>query len=201
MAWTYPPPDVREGLWFRWPVIGQVVYAGLLATGEDHVPGLEFWNRQHGRGPGSRLIFHPPKLGGRWGTLSLWWGWYLLAVWVRQARSETLLPTPTTSSPHHSMAGWGRGLEMVGPGRMVDAWTRPGPREGPHTGLPCCGARGGPFLSSVALSVKWLSLPASAAGTNAGNARPAPGLASCSAVLPHQFSRSVVSDSLLPRGL
>ena len=69
VAWTYPPPDVREGLWFRWPVIGQVVYAGLLATGEDHVPGLEFWNRQHGRGPGSRLIFHPPKLGGRWGTL------------------------------------------------------------------------------------------------------------------------------------
>ena len=46
----------------------------------------------------------------------------MLAVWVRQARTETLLH-PYHLSPHHSVAGWGRGLEMVGPGRMLDAWS------------------------------------------------------------------------------
>ena len=41
VALTYPPPDVREGLWFRWPVIGEVVCAGLLATGKDM---CQAWN-------------------------------------------------------------------------------------------------------------------------------------------------------------
>ena len=36
-------PDVQEGLWSRWHLMGEVVYAGLLAAGKDHVPGLEFW--------------------------------------------------------------------------------------------------------------------------------------------------------------
>lgn len=78
--------------------MGEVVYVGLLATGKDHVPGLEFWNRQHGRGPGSQLIYHPPKLGGRWGTLSPMVG-LVLAGSLGEAGQDRDSPPPPPPLP------------------------------------------------------------------------------------------------------
>lgn len=105
VAFTYPPPDVQEGLWSRWHVIGEVVYAGSLATGKDHVPALEFWSCQHRRGPGSRLIFHPPTLGRRWGTLSPMVG-LVLAGSLGEAGQDRDSPP----HPHHlfptPLRGW-----------------------------------------------------------------------------------------------
>ena len=61
----------------------------------------------------------------------------------------------------------------------------------------------GPFRSLVPLSVRWLLLPPLAVGTNAGNARRLLAwlTAPRSAVLHHQLSCSVVSDSLRLCGL
>lgn len=119
-------------------MIGEVVYAGLLATDKDHVPGLEFWNRWHGRGPGSRLIYHPPKLGGRWGTLNPMVGLVLAGRPGEAGQDRDSPPYPHHLSLHHSVAGWGRGLEMVG----LVRWWMPGPHEGTHAGPPCRGACG-----------------------------------------------------------